>query len=60
MARLDGVSATGGERQDAIDHCLAGIMRLSDEVADATDFLPAYDQRTYSQVRNPVQVEFTS
>ena len=53
MLRLENVAATGGERQDAIDHCLAGIMSLSDEVADATDFLPAYDQRTYSQVSCP-------
>jgi len=37
------------ERKDAADHCLAGIGRLNSEVTDATDFLPAYDQRTYSQ-----------
>lgn len=50
MGQLENFSLIGGERQDAIDHCLAGITRLSNEVADATGFIPAYDQRTYSQV----------
>ncbi|KAK0725423.1 tubulin binding cofactor C-domain-containing protein [Lasiosphaeris hirsuta] len=43
------VSPVAGERQDAIEHILAGISRLSQEVADAGDYIPAYDQRTYSQ-----------
>lgn len=43
------MSPTGGERNDAIDHCLAGIDRLSHEVKDASSYIPAYDQRTYSQ-----------
>lgn len=49
IEQLENFALVGGERQDAIDHCLAGIARLSSEVAAATDFLPAYDQRTYSQ-----------
>ncbi|KAL3426218.1 tubulin binding cofactor C [Phlyctema vagabunda] len=49
MSQLANFSIVGGERQDAVDHCLAGISRLSNEVADATGFIPAYDQRTYSQ-----------
>ncbi|RDW73826.1 TBCC-domain-containing protein [Coleophoma crateriformis] len=49
MGQLANFSLVGGERQDAIDHCLAGITRLADEVADATGFIPAYDLRTYSQ-----------
>lgn len=49
FARLETQSTTGGERSDAIDHCLAGIARLSDEVQDAAAFLPAYDQRTYGE-----------
>lgn len=43
------LSPVGGERQDCIDTVLAGISRLSHEVADAKDFIPAYDQRTYGQ-----------
>lgn len=46
---LAAVSPVGGERQDCIDAILAGISRLSNEVSDARDFVPAYDQRTYSQ-----------
>ncbi|KAI0177154.1 tubulin binding cofactor C [Pestalotiopsis sp. NC0098] len=42
------LSPVNGERQDCIDTILAGISRLSNEVADARDFVPAYDQRAYS------------
>ncbi|KAK0625259.1 tubulin binding cofactor C-domain-containing protein [Bombardia bombarda] len=47
--QLPSFSPVGGERQDAIENILAGISRLSNEVADAGDYVPAYDQRTYSQ-----------
>lgn len=40
----------GSDRNDAIDQCLAGIDRLSHEVKDASSYIPAYDQRSYSQV----------
>ena len=43
-------SAVGGERKDAVEHLVAAISRLSDEVADLTGLVPAYDQRIYSQV----------
>ncbi|KAI0886994.1 TBCC-domain-containing protein [Annulohypoxylon maeteangense] len=43
------ISHVGGERQDCIDTVLAGISRLSNEVMDAGDYVPAYDQRAYSQ-----------
>ncbi|KAK1986471.1 tubulin binding cofactor C [Colletotrichum cereale] len=49
---IDGIGSiaqVGGERQDAIDHILAGISNLSNEVADASDFVPSYDQRNYAQ-----------
>lgn len=49
MERLDTTSYSGGERNDAVDHCLAGIDRLSHEVKDASSYIPAYDQRTYSE-----------
>ncbi|KAG7293761.1 hypothetical protein NEMBOFW57_003818 [Staphylotrichum longicolle] len=46
--RLPEVAAIPGERQDAVGHILSGISRLSNQVADAADYVPAYDQRTYS------------
>ncbi|KAF3004780.1 hypothetical protein E8E13_002193 [Curvularia kusanoi] len=49
MDRLNTIAPGGGERNDAIDHCLAGIDRLSHEVKDASHYIPAYDQRTYSE-----------
>ncbi|KAF1929047.1 TBCC-domain-containing protein [Didymella exigua CBS 183.55] len=49
MDRLNSLAADGGERNDAVDHCLAGIDRLSHEVKDASSYIPAYDQRTYSE-----------
>jgi len=50
MAQLESYSLIGGERKDATDHLLAEISRLSNEVADLTGSVPAYDQRVYSQV----------
>ncbi|PVI07024.1 tubulin-specific chaperone c [Periconia macrospinosa] len=49
MTRISTTSPTGGELNDAIDHCLAGIDRLSHEVKDASSYIPAYDQRTYAE-----------
>ncbi|KAF2459647.1 tubulin binding cofactor C-domain-containing protein [Lineolata rhizophorae] len=49
MERVGDTALAGGERNDAIDHCLAGIARLSHEVKDASSYIPAYDQRTYSE-----------
>ncbi|TIA14123.1 TBCC-domain-containing protein [Aureobasidium pullulans] len=40
---------SGGERADAIDHCLAGISKLSNDVKDISGSLPAHDQRTYGE-----------
>ncbi|KZL78816.1 tubulin-specific chaperone C (tubulin binding cofactor C) [Colletotrichum tofieldiae] len=50
---IGSIAQVGGERQDAIDHILAGISNLSNEVADASDYVPSYDQRNYAQVRRP-------
>ncbi|KAM0324782.1 hypothetical protein ACHAQA_007746 [Verticillium albo-atrum] len=47
--RLSSIAVVGGERQDAVDSVLAAISRLSNEVADAADYVPSYDQRNYSQ-----------
>ncbi|KAI1860328.1 uncharacterized protein JN550_011594 [Neoarthrinium moseri] len=46
---LTTLSPVNGERHDCVDTVLAGISRLSNEVTDALDFIPAYDQRAYSQ-----------
>ncbi|KAI0397618.1 tubulin-specific chaperone C [Xylariaceae sp. FL0594] len=43
------LSPIGGERKIGIEHVLTGISRLSKEVLDAADYIPSYDQRTYSQ-----------
>ncbi|CAI7613848.1 unnamed protein product [Penicillium pancosmium] len=52
--KMDGfahASLVDGERADVIDHCLAGIVRLSNEVNDAASYIPTYDQRVYAEVR---------
>ncbi|KZF24547.1 TBCC-domain-containing protein [Xylona heveae TC161] len=49
MDQIANTSTIGGERIDAVDHCLAGIARLSGEVKDASNYLPPYDQRAYSE-----------
>ncbi|EPE02387.1 tubulin-specific chaperone c [Ophiostoma piceae UAMH 11346] len=48
IGRLGAVAIVGGERKDASDSILASLSQLSLEVADAAEFIPAYDQRTYS------------
>lgn len=50
IRRLSVIDASA--RPEAIDACLAAISRLSDVVKDASSYLPAYDQRSYSEVRN--------
>lgn len=50
MDRLADTSLVAGERSDAVDHCLAGIARLSNEVKDASSYIPTYDQRIYAEV----------
>ncbi|KAH6623605.1 tubulin binding cofactor C-domain-containing protein [Chaetomium tenue] len=45
--QLPNFAAVGGVRQDAVEHILGAISRLSKEVADAIEFVPAYDQRGY-------------
>lgn len=47
---LEAVSAVAGERQEAIDHVLAGISKLQHEVSDAVEFTPSYDRKQYSDV----------
>jgi tubulin-specific chaperone C len=56
--QLPSFATASGERQDAIEACQAGILRLSGEVADAADNVPAYDQRAYAQVCLPDALPF--
>ncbi|OAX83370.1 hypothetical protein ACJ72_02261 [Emergomyces africanus] len=55
MGRLGDTALIGGERADAIDHCLAGIARLSSEVKDASASIPPYDQRIYADAIKALQ-----
>ncbi|USP73271.1 hypothetical protein yc1106_00545 [Curvularia clavata] len=49
ISSLPETPAASRERNEAIEQCLAGIDRLSHDVLDASSFLPAYDQRAYSE-----------
>lgn len=49
VGELSSISSVAGERQEAIDHILAGIAKLQNEVADAADFTPSYDRKQYSE-----------
>jgi tubulin-specific chaperone C len=49
IAQLSSFSTAGGERQDALEAVLAAISRLNNEVADAAEYVPSYDLRTYTQ-----------
>lgn len=55
ISKLGSIAIVGGERKDATDSILTRISKLSLEVADAADFIPAYDQRTYSAVSSIVK-----
>src|ERR1700742_4361371 len=55
MERLADTPLIGGERSDAMDHCLAGITRLSAELKDASGYLPPYDLRTYGEAVKALQ-----
>ncbi|KAK2745228.1 hypothetical protein FQN55_006354 [Onygenales sp. PD_40] len=55
MDRLGDTAMIGGERSDAVDHCLAGIARLSSEVKDASASIPSYDQRIYADAIKALQ-----
>ncbi|KAJ5766928.1 uncharacterized protein N7511_004544 [Penicillium nucicola] len=55
MDHLADTSLVGGERVDATDHCLAGIVRLSNEVKDAASYIPTYDQRVYAEAIKALQ-----
>ncbi|KAK4194795.1 tubulin binding cofactor C-domain-containing protein [Triangularia verruculosa] len=47
IIHLPSIAPVAGERQDATEHILTNISRLTNDVRDATHFLPAYDHRVY-------------
>lgn len=53
MIRLKEADLQPTVRASIADQCLASISRLSNEVKDASAYLPAYDQRTYSTRDRP-------
>ncbi|KAI5299619.1 Cytosolic copper metallochaperone [Ascosphaera pollenicola] len=53
--KLEHKSEIGGERNDAIDHCLAGISRLSKEVKEASSYVPPYHQKIYADAIKALQ-----
>ncbi|KAJ9296868.1 hypothetical protein DTO271G3_5067 [Paecilomyces variotii] len=59
MDRLADTSLVAGERSDAADHCLAGIARLSNEVKDASSYIPTYDQRIYAEAIKALRDKLT-
>lgn len=50
IGQLESVFAVAPERQEAVDHVLAAIAKLQNEVADAADYTPSYDRMQYSEV----------
>lgn len=55
MEELKSISTVAGERQEAIDHILAGISKLQNDVADVADKTPAYDRKQYSETIKGLQ-----
>jgi hypothetical protein len=60
IALLGDYSLVGGEKQDAINHVLSGISRLSTEVSDSSGLIPAYDQRIYAQVASILSLIYST
>ncbi|KAF4449753.1 putative tubulin folding cofactor C [Fusarium austroafricanum] len=52
---LPAIANVGGERQEAIDHILASIAKLQNEVSDAADYTPSYDRKQYSETIKTLQ-----
>ena len=50
MERLNTTTWQPGERNNAVDECLAAIERLNHEVKDAASYIPKYDRRSYADV----------
>ncbi|KAK4124273.1 hypothetical protein N657DRAFT_644487 [Parathielavia appendiculata] len=59
LEALPSKAAVGGELMYATEDILSRISRLSKEVADAADFVPAYDHRAYSDTVKSLRDQFT-
>ncbi|KAK0673690.1 tubulin binding cofactor C-domain-containing protein [Cercophora samala] len=57
ITHLPSIAPVAGERQDATEHILTNISRLTNDVRDATHFLPAYDHRVYTHAVNLLRKE---
>ncbi|EZF97559.1 hypothetical protein H113_02442 [Trichophyton rubrum MR1459] len=58
ITKLHTTPTAGGEQASAADYCLADISRLSDEVKDASTYIPSYDQRAYASAIKALQEKF--
>ncbi|EGE00163.1 hypothetical protein TESG_07483 [Trichophyton tonsurans CBS 112818] len=58
ITKLHTTPIAGGEQASAADYCLADISRLSDEVKDASTYIPSYDQRAYASAIKALQEKF--
>ncbi|KAK4664955.1 uncharacterized protein QC763_509160 [Podospora pseudopauciseta] len=57
ITHLPSIAPVAGERQDATEVILTNISRLTNDVRDATHFLPAYDHRVYTDAVNTLRKE---
>lgn len=60
ISHLEHIPGTGDERVDAIDRCISGIDCLQKEVQAAVAYVPASDQRIYSQVNGHLSIDVSS
>ncbi|KAL8375925.1 hypothetical protein RB595_007169 [Gaeumannomyces hyphopodioides] len=49
ISQLGSIAPVGGERHDATEAIQAGITNLTQQVSDASDSIPRYDQRHYGE-----------
>ncbi|EFR03049.1 hypothetical protein MGYG_06047 [Nannizzia gypsea CBS 118893] len=58
ISSLHTTPTVAGEQVSAADYCLADISRLSDEVKNASTYIPSYDQRVYAVAIKSLQEKF--
>ena len=52
MSRLEDGTLQEVDQASLVAQCQNAISRMSNDVKDASSYLPAYDQRTYSTVHS--------
>lgn len=60
MDRLKDITLSEPIRASLVDQCLTSISMLSNDVKDASSYLPAYDQRMHATVRQIKSVYITT